>query len=223
MEVRKSLKTANWQKAQDFLREWEAKESEPKAPQEPMTVQVGEKFVTDAVNPKLAEATIYKYSLLFRQMAAFSLKRGFRYITELNLQVLDEFRAGWKDGPRSSATKLERLRAFFRFAQKRDWVTKNPASDLKAPRVTLCPTMPYTRDEMIRILAAITRYRDEFPPRGKENALRIRALVLLLRYSGMRIGDAVSLSSDRINLHRLFLYTAKTESTRKHCFARFCP
>jgi integrase len=51
---------------------------------------------------------------------------------------------------------------------------------------------------------------DEFPHRGKENALRIRALVLLLRYSGMRIGDAVSLSADRINGNRLFLYTAKT-------------
>jgi integrase/recombinase XerD len=70
--------------------------------------------------------------------------------------------------------------------------------------------MPYTRDEMMRILAAISRYRDEFPNRGKENSLRIRALVLLLRYSGMRIGDAVSLSGDRIKLNRLFLYTAKT-------------
>lgn len=213
LEVRRSLKTANWQKAQDFLREWEAKESEPKAQQEPepMSIQAaGEKFVTDAGAQKLAEGTIYKYRLLFKQMAAFSLKRGLRYITELNLQMLDDFRAGWKDGPRSSAKKLERLRAFFRFAQERDWVTKNPASHLRAPKVTLCPTMPYTRDEMMRILAAITKYRDELPNRGKENALRMRALVLLLRYSGMRIGDAVSLSSDRINLHRLFLYTAKT-------------
>ena len=40
--------------------------------------------------------------------------------------------------------------------------------------------------------------------------MRLRALVLLLRYTGMRIGDAVSLTSDRIKLNRLFLYTAKT-------------
>jgi integrase/recombinase XerD len=99
-EIRKSLNTADWQKAQDFLREWEAKESEPKAPQESMTIQTaGEKFVADAEAQKLAEATIYKYRLLFKQMAAFSLKRGLRYITELNPQMLDEFRAGWKDGP----------------------------------------------------------------------------------------------------------------------------
>lgn len=210
-EIRKSLDTADWKKAQDHVREWEAKESEPKAPQEPMTIQAaGEKFVADAAAQKLSESTIYKYRLLFKQVGDFAQKRGFRYLTELSLQSLDEFRSGWKDGPRSSAKKLERLRAFFRFAQKREWVSKNPATDLKAPRVTLCPTMPYTREEMMRLLAAVAKYREKFPTRGKENALRLRALVLLLRYSGMRIGDVVSLTSDRINMNRLFLYTAKT-------------
>jgi len=38
----------------------------------------------------------------------------------------------------------------------------------------------------------------------------MRALVLLLRYSGMRIGDAVSLKGDRIEGNKLFLYTQKT-------------
>jgi integrase len=39
---------------------------------------------------------------------------------------------------------------------------------------------------------------------------RLRALVILLRCSGLRIGDAVSLSRDRIADGKLFLYTAKT-------------
>jgi hypothetical protein len=34
----------------------------------------------------------------------------------------------------SQFVSLERLRAFFRFAQKRKWVTENPALDLKAPK-----------------------------------------------------------------------------------------
>jgi hypothetical protein len=37
--VRKSLATADWQKAQDFVREWEAQQSEPKASQEPLSIQ----------------------------------------------------------------------------------------------------------------------------------------------------------------------------------------
>jgi len=42
------------------------------------------------------------------------------------------------------------------------------------------------------------------------NALRLRALVLLLRYSGLRIRDAVTLGQDRIREGKLFLLTAKT-------------
>jgi integrase/recombinase XerD len=210
-EIRKSLETADWRKAQEFVREWEAKGGEPEPPQEPTSIKAaGDAFVTDAEGQKLAESTISKYRLLLKQLGEFSQKRGLRYLAELDLQTMGEFRSSWEDGPRSSAKKLERLRAFFRFAQDRKWVTENPASKLKAPKVTLCPTLPYTKEEMIRILAALTKYRDEFPNRGKENAMRLRALVLLLRYSGVRIGDAISLTSDRVNKNRLFLYTAKT-------------
>lgn len=40
--------------------------------------------------------------------------------------------------------------------------------------------------------------------------MRLRALVLLLRYSGLRIGDAVTCAVDRLKGDRLFLYTQKT-------------
>ena len=59
-------------------------------------------------------------------------------------------------------------------------------------------------------LAATDDYRDEIQERGSQNGRRLRGLVLLLRYSGMRIGDAVSLTVDRIEGNRLFLYTHKT-------------
>jgi integrase/recombinase XerD len=103
-----------------------------------------------------------------------------------------------------------RLRTLFRFAQERKWVLDNPASKLKSPKVSLCPTMPYSRGEMVKILATIDQYSEEMPITGKDNARRIRALVLLLRYSGIRIGDAINLNTDRINGNRLFLYTQKT-------------
>jgi integrase/recombinase XerD len=42
------------------------------------------------------------------------------------------------------------------------------------------------------------------------NAIRLRALVLLLRYSGLRLGDAVTISRDRIENGTLILRTEKT-------------
>jgi hypothetical protein len=60
------------------------------------------------------------------------------------------------------------------------------------------------------VLKTVIGDKDEFPGRGSENAQRMQALVLLLRYGRMRIGDTVSLSADRIEASRLLLYTQKT-------------
>ena len=51
---------------------------------------------------------------------------------------------------------------------------------------------------MVRILAATDRYREEMPSDRIGNGRRIRGLVLLLGYSGMRIGDAARTNSKEI-------------------------
>ena len=70
---------------------------------------------------------MYKYRLLFKQIGDFAGERGLRYLRELDLLMLDDFRASWKDGPRSSLKKLERLRAFLKFCERRQWIDGNPA------------------------------------------------------------------------------------------------
>ncbi len=90
----------------------------------------------------------------------------------MNLETLAIFRAAWKDGPRSSLKKLERLRAFLRFTEKRKWIDRNPATELKAPKVPNKPTMPFTREEMIRILTALGPYGKSV---GIRNAQRRRS------------------------------------------------
>jgi integrase/recombinase XerD len=76
--------------------------------------------------------------------------------------------------------------------------------------VTSGPTLPFSRDEVEKILVAC----DEYPDKG--NAVRLFALILFLRYSGLRLGDAVTLSHDRIEGDRLRLHTAKT-GTHVYC------
>jgi integrase len=73
------------------------------------------------------------------------------------------------------------------------------------------PKISFTREEMAQILHACDRlYTDNYGRTGKDNARHIKALVLLLRYSGLRIGDAVTLPASRIADGRLFLRTAKS-------------
>jgi integrase len=60
------------------------------------------------------------------------------------------------------------------------------------------------------LLAACDRFTDWHGATGQENAQRLRALVLFLRYSALRIGDPNTCAVDRLSGHKLFLRTRKT-------------
>lgn len=211
--VHSSLGTSDWQKAQQTIRDWEAEGtsavSRPKV--EPITIEEAwSRFLRDLEVRKLHSSTIRKYRLVKKQMNHFAQAKGFCLLKEIETDALDAFRSTWKDGALSASKKLERVRAFFRFAQKRKWSSENPAIDLKAPKIPPRPTLPFTREEMLRLLAAIDKYKALFRGQGAENAMRIRALVLLLRYSGVRISDGVSMTADKLRGNKLFLYSHKT-------------
>jgi len=89
-------------------------------------------------------------------MVAFAEKRKLASLRDFTLDVLEQFQAEWKEGPLSSAKKLERLKAFFRAAHIRRWVDEDPASAMQGPKVRLRPTLPFTQEEMAKLLAAIT-------------------------------------------------------------------
>jgi integrase len=76
---------------------------------------------------------------------------------------------------------------------------------LKPPKVTQRPTLPLEDSDVDRILKAADRLASwgTFGP-------KIRAMVLLLRYSGLRMQDAACLERSRLKQKKLFLYTQKT-------------
>ena len=55
--------------------------------------------------------------------------------------------------------------------------------------------MPLTHDEMVRILTACDGLQVTTPAEGKLNAQRLKTLMLVMRYTGLRVSDAVSLSN----------------------------
>ena len=207
-EIRESLKVRDWQRAQETIREWDIEDRRTQRQQNRVPItDAHRKFMADAEARKLNQATLYKYRLLFRHLGKFAEAYKFEFLDQLDLDTLATFRASWTEGPRTSLKKLERLRAFMRFAEKRKWIDSNPAIDLKSPKVPNKPTMPFTREEMISILMALGTYGKSA---GLKNAQKLRAFVLLLRYSGLRIGDAVQLNMNRLQGNKLLLRTEKT-------------
>jgi len=212
VEIHKSLRTCDWQKAHEIATEWEAKGQQvvDKNNQSITIEQARKDFLADAEARKLKERTIYKYRLMFRQLQAFADESGIRYLKELDTSTLRNFRASWRDSGLTALKKLERMRCFFRFAKDNDWVRENSAKKIANPQLSSRPTLPYSQDEMIHILASATKNIERAKPEAKNNALRLRALILLLRYSGLRIGDAVSFAVEQLYQGKVRLYTQKT-------------
>jgi hypothetical protein len=59
---------------------------------------------------------------MFKHLDKFAAKKGFLYLKQLDLNALREFRESWKPGPRTAMKKLERVKAFLRFATENEWI-----------------------------------------------------------------------------------------------------
>ena len=198
-KIRKSLEVRNWDSAQKVVRDWEAEGEAAMV----FVAEACDKFVLDAEARNVGPAQMGKYRLLGREMKAYF---SGQFIRGIGVEDLSSFRGTWKLSPVSSGKKLERLRAFFKFCMEREWVNSNPAKILKVPKVKPNPTLPFSQSEWEKILWATEVYPNRPPGRRRE----VKAFILLLRYSGLRIGDAVSLETKRIEYGKLLLYTAKT-------------
>jgi integrase/recombinase XerD len=197
--MRKSLDVRNWEAAQRIVRTWE---SRPLG--EVLNVSDAVKrFINDCEARSLKPETLRKYQLMQQELTA---QFGRRPIDGISVEDLSSYRQSWKLAPITSRKKIERLRTFFGFCLEREWIEKNPAALLRAPKMTFTPTLPFNEDETQKIRDALEKYPDR--PAGRRQ--QVRAFVLLLAHTGLRITDAVCLSKNKIQGGKLLLYTAKT-------------
>lgn len=207
VQIKQSLDTRSWDAAVGMVRDWEVTgritEDEPEKQIEISAACA--KFTADAEARGLARSTIKKYRVLFDQLQEFAKDKGLRFVHQLNLEWLRLFRESWKESNISALKKLERLRSACKFFKDSGWIPENYAKAIRAPKVTDPPTMPLTQEEIADLLGAI-------PTLGGKDLTRKRmhALILVLRHSGLRIGDAVKLHESRVIGRRIRLHTAKT-------------
>lgn len=209
--IKKSLDTNVWEAAQKIIGEWALNgEIGQIADDVPTVASAAEKYLDDARDRQLAPETQKKYRTLLRgRLVPWCRQEGYEWLSALTLDRLTAFRATWPDAPLAKAKNQERLRAFLAWCEARGWIEGNPAAKLSTIKVEQCPTLPFSADEMDRILAAVDRYpeRNAF---GYDQRARLRAFVLVLRWSGLRISDVADLTWDRLDGRRLRLYTQKT-------------
>jgi integrase/recombinase XerD len=145
--------------------------------------------------------TIKILNLYARRILEFTQKRGIKFVNDVDLDALTEFRAEWKVGALTASKRLERLRGIFKFALQRKMAEENHAVNLVGPKLKQNPTLPFSKDDMAKILKAAKSDKVDH---------RVEAFVLTMRHSGLRISDAAMLAVDSLKGNRLKLYQAKT-------------
>jgi len=189
------------------IHEWEAaKEIGGKKQEVPTIKQALQKYFDDVEARHLAPSTVRKRrELLEGKLLPYCEAKGFSRLRDLNVDALRGFRKTWKFSPISAVKRLEYLRGFMRFCEESEWIERNPAKAIKPPKVTQSPTLPFDEQDIKLALEAADKLAEwgSFGP-------KLKAMVLLLRHSGLRLQDAACLERIRLNDDKLFLYTQKT-------------
>ncbi len=196
------MKTRNWGVASQRILEWEAGKGNPFV----LSVQsVWERFIADNRAVGVGDAQIRYYELMQREMVERFPDSSF---ASVSLDDLSKYRESWKVGKSTKRSRLGRLRALYAFAMSRGFVPVNLAKLLSSPKMEKKQVHPFSDSEVEKIFWAVDLYKD-YPKGGRD---KLRALLLLLRYSGLRIGDAVCFKKADLVDDRIVLHTEKAKT-----------
>jgi integrase/recombinase XerD len=211
--IRKALKLNAWEAASDLVRSWESSGQIGVVRAEiPTLKEAVQKFVADGEARNLNAESLKKMrDAVERLFLGFCTKQGYRLLKQLGVDEVREFRNSLmkKYAASSAQTRLEYVRGFLRFCHGSGWISSNPALSVKPPKSDSSPTLPFEEAQIVKMLKAANTFTTNGNFRAG-NRKRVRAMVLLLRYSGLRISDASTLERSRLNGTKLFIYTQKT-------------
>lgn len=129
----------------------------------------------------LAASTRAGYRSLLRRLEGAAAGDGVERLEGLDAEWIRRWRGRWSAAASTQQRMLAQLARFFRHAVREGWVAASPLEGVARPKVRRRPKEPLRAGEVRALVeAAAARPRE-------------RALLLLMRWSGLSIQDAVCL------------------------------
>jgi integrase/recombinase XerD len=172
-------------------------------------------------------STITKYETIMDHFEAFAEWKGISTVQRFDQDAMLEFRRSWSDPkhpykaarPRwrswtdaTAKRAAKTMRYFFQRCIARKFIAENPTAILTFPKDKLSKSKEsvkyLTPDQMTDIIWAV----DQFPKMRAENKLRLKALILTMRWAGLRISDAVVLKKEHFQKDVLLKITQKSKT-----------
>jgi site-specific recombinase XerD len=212
-KIRKALDLTSWEAASNLITQWNAS-GIIGGPEVPTIAEAIAKFIADAEVRNLRPESLKKIKAVVEQkFFPYIESRGYRHLKQLDVDAVRGFRDELitRHTPNSTRKRFEYVRAFFRFCALSGWLIVNPALAVKMPRSNPVHIETFDPEDIDRLLDAADRFRIA-GTLGAGIRPRIRAMILLLRYSGLRISDATVLARSSLKGDVLKLRTIKTNA-----------
>ena len=155
--------------------------------------------------------SLARYSRKLMRFREFAEGRQIYHVQGVTREMLTRYAETWeKDYPSTNTRSVvrARLRAFLRYCYESQWIERVPP----LPKITIDEeeTTPLTAEEFAKLLTATDAIKN--PARRA----RGRSLILLMRYSGLAIGDALRLPRAGLKydaLQNLYRVTTSRQKT----------
>ena len=173
-------------------------------------------FLQDKENQEVTPKVLAKYTRELARLRSYCEGRKIFVVSGLSKELLTGYASTWPELYPASSTRSrvrDRLSTFLRYCYQAEWLPRIPR--LSPVKVEQAPTMPLTAEEYARLLD--TTYATFADEPGRD--ARVRALIQLMRYSGLAIRDALTLKRDEITQDKsagLYLIVTSRQKTGTH-------
>jgi len=237
-----SAKTRSWTKAEEFmrreidardpvkraLREIEEREAAKEAEKQARQITVNSALDEWLAGlPKRSRSRTVQFNSLKSKLKSWAAEQGIVNLGEIKPAMLYAWRGSWSpetENPRdrlAPATQnlyVSHLHRFFKWAVQAEYLEKDPSLLVKRQKYEHVQTQPLTSQAQFEQVMAATYKLDadrytlrDVPEYGRD----LRAIFTLMRWTGIRLVDALMLRRNAVTDGRLNLTTKKTHKAIK--------
>jgi len=204
-QFRKPAGTRSWAEAEKAKARLEAQLSGKAVPKDESGFPLDEAiklFRADKENQGVTDGVERKYERELDRLSKFCGTHSIFTVQAITRELLIGYTATWPEVYPSTTTRYQvqaRLKHFLRFCMDSNWLDRAPK--LTKIRVDEAPTLPLTENEYAALLKAVpeTFGRHPYP---KDKPAKVRALIQLMRWTGLAIRDAVTLERGEIHFDK---------------------
>ena len=169
-----------------------------------------EQWLTGMKSP--GDTSVDAYRSTTRRIQRWANGVGAVNVSDVTPAALDEWRGSWAPSAEDKANRLAlttqaalltRLKAFFRWATAMEYTERNPARMLKAIAPDESQAQPLTPKQFDELLGATYTYDADAPKESARVGQYLRAIFLVQRWTGLRIGDVLILPKAALQGNRL--------------------